>query len=102
MGFGLVEYLFDNYLFPFTIIINLSNAYHVPSSVSILLYRYSRWSVFVLGIYVYICRYSYTNVLRKTNCRSGRKGTPIFKNTNVLGININKAIGLNGKQKRLN
>jgi hypothetical protein len=45
MGFGLDKCLLDNYLFTFTIAIALSNAFHVPSSMAILLHRYSRWSL---------------------------------------------------------
>jgi hypothetical protein len=41
MGFGLDECLLDNYLFTLTIIITVSNDFHIPSSTAILLYRCS-------------------------------------------------------------
>jgi hypothetical protein len=45
MSLGLVECLLDNYLFTLSNIITLSTAFHVPSSVDILLHCHSRWSL---------------------------------------------------------
>jgi hypothetical protein len=45
MSFGSDECLLDNYLFTLTDIITLSNTFHVPSSMPILMHRYSRWSL---------------------------------------------------------
>jgi hypothetical protein len=43
MYFGLDESLLDSYLFTLTNITTLSNTFHVPSSMAVLLHCFSRW-----------------------------------------------------------